>query len=410
MLKCTGICSSCGRCINRTVDNDSGDSKASMLTYPEGFSADRGEGLAAAFDMGTSAVAAVLWDMTSGQQIATAGAVNPQRKHGADVISRIAYCSRNTENLQELRELITGCINNLAVQLCRKSGTLIKDIRRAAVCGNTTMSHIFAGYSPEGLAMAPFSPAYTGTLRMSADEAMLDFPVCGEVAVLPGIAGHVGGDVTAGLVASGFFNMNGLTLFMDIGTNGELVLTDGNETYACSAAAGPAFGGAGDISGSELLDAIAWLLNMGLVDNTGRLIGADERFVPVGGNKTVAITQRDIRDVQLAKGAIGAGIELMLKTAGKTAAQLDRVIVAGAFGNRINKSSALRVGLVPDISPDRIIPAGNAAGAGVSMALVNADAMELAERIPRKIKHLELAEEPEFQETFLSEMGFGGKK
>lgn len=391
MFKCTGACHECGRCRNAGAD----DSKIKMLTYPEGFRADRGAGLGVAFDIGTTTVAGMLWDFALGQQLAAAAMPNPQGDFGKDVIFRIAYCGKDEEKLQKLRSLITICMNSLIAELCRKSGRCAGEITRAAVCGNTSMSHIFAGYSPSGLAFAPFTPAYTGTLELTAEEAMLDLPSCSQVTVLPNIAGHVGGDITAGMLALGILNMEGLNLFIDIGTNGEIVLADEKEMLTCSTAAGPAFEGSEVKCGSNIIELIADMLDAGQIDRTGRLLTEETQ-----------ITQQDIRDIQLAKGAISAGIEILLKRAGRKSGELNRIIIAGAFGNNIKKESAIRIGLVPEVKPEKIISAGNAAGAGVSMALVNADIMKQAESIPKKIKHVELAEEPEFQETFLKAMDF----
>lgn len=391
MFKCTGVCHKCGMCRNTGVD----DSKIKMLTYTEGFRADRGTGLGVAFDMGTTTVAGMLWDFALGQQLAAAAMPNPQRDFGRDVISRIAYCGKDEEKLQTLRSLIAGCMNSLIAELCRKSDRRAGEITRAAVCGNTSMSHIFAGYSPAGLAFAPFTPAYTGTLKTAPEEVLLDLPGCRQVTVLPNIAGHVGGDITAGLLASGIPDMEGLNLFIDIGTNGEILLADGKEMLTCSTAAGPAFEGSEVKCGSNIINIIADMLDAGQIDRTGRLL-----------TEETLITQQDIRDIQLAKGAISAGIEILLEKVERKSPELDRIIIAGAFGNNIKKESAIRIGLIPEVAPEKIISAGNAAGAGVSMALVNANMMKKAESIPEMVKHVELAEEAEFQKTFFRAMNF----
>lgn len=284
-----------------------------------------------------------------------------------------------------------------------------------------------------------------------------------EVVTLPNIAGHVGGDITAGIVASRILDEQELTVFIDIGTNGEIVLTNGSSSYACSTAAGPAFEGAaikhgmraatgaiekiviaedGDvffktigecepqgICGSGLIDAIAQMLKAKLISKTGRLISAadvDKKKLPEGfkerltevegqrqfvlvskaSGEDIVITQNDIREVQLAKGAISAGISLMLEEAGKTVADISKVVVAGAFGNYIDKESAVTIGLLPKIGMEKIISAGNTAGAGVSMTLVSGKEMELAEDVIIKVEHIELAEKENFQNTYLSAMAF----
>lgn len=461
-FRCPGICEGCGRCLASGLNAGAGDRKTKIIAYPDGFTADKGSGLAVAFDMGTTTVAGMLWDAEKGTQLSAAVRTNPQRKHGADVISRITYCAGSRENLEQLRSEITDSMNEMIREMCHKTGRQATDIRKAAVCGNTTISHIFAGYSPEGLAFAPFAPAYEGTLRMTGRQALLDLPEGADVTVLPGIAGHVGGDITAGILASGIMDMEGLTVFIDIGTNGEIVLADEGRLLVCSTAAGPAFEGASisrgmraaegaiekvsiekglvDIStignraaigicGSGLIDAVSQMLNAGLIDETGRLAAGYEwgkkgfdrnlsvRLTEEDGQRQfvlactvsgedIAITQNDIREVQLAKGAINAGVELMLGKIGKNAGDIRRVVIGGAFGNYIDKAAAVNIGLLPEVPEEMIVSAGNTAGAGVSMAMVSRRAMELAEEISSLAIHVELAREPDFQEKYLTSMGF----
>lgn len=392
MFKCTGVCSTCGRCRNSAMMSGANDRKTKMLAYPDDFKADEGgSGYGVAFDIGTTTVVGMLWNLSSGEQTATCAKTNPQNEFGMDVISRITFCGRESENLELLRGRIVSCLNEITSELCEKAGIENDDIIRAAVCGNTTMSHLFAGYPPMSLALAPFHPAYTGTLKLTAAEAMLEINKDADVTVVPNIAGHVGGDITAGIVASRVLEMKGLTVFIDIGTNGEIVLTDGNKAYACSTAAGPAFEGSailhgmraatgaiekiriadGDVDfrtigecepqgicGSGLIDAIAEMIKAKLINKTGRLISEDdvdkkklapalkERLIEVDGERRfvlvfkengedIVITQNDIREVQLAKGAIAAGIQLMLEEMGNNIEDIDRVVVAGAFGNYI---------------------------------------------------------------------------
>ncbi len=474
MIKCTGICAACGKCRNSAMMSGANDRKTRMLNYPEGFSADPGgKGLGVAFDIGTTTVVGMLWDMEKGEQIATAAKTNPQNQFGMDVISRITYSGRKGENLEELHEKIVTCLNEIIRELCEKAGKYTTaDVVKAAICGNTTMSHIAAGYSPVSLALAPFTPAYEGMLEMTAAEAGLKIGKGGDakVIVIPNIAGHVGGDITAGIIASEILSMDGLTVFIDVGTNGEIVLTEGERSLTCSTAAGPAFEGAavrcgmraatgavekvkitdgdvlfrtiGDVAaqgicGSGLIDAIAEMLDAGLIDNTGRLAAAEEcgkrgfdsklseRLKEAGGERVfvlvqgdgdltgstpeIVITQKDIREVQLAKGAVSAGIQLLLKSMGRSSEDIDHVVVAGAFGNYIDKYSAVRIGLLPKISPDKIVSAGNTAGAGISMVLVNRESEDLARKIPDMVEHVELAENPDFQTVYLNEMGFNDR-
>lgn len=463
MFKCTGICSKCGKCQGSAMMRGANDRKTRMLAYPDEFKADTGKnGLGAAFDIGTTTVVGMLWDLETGEQIATAAKTNPQNEFGMDVISRITYCTKSEENYKQLRALIVECMNSILKELCEKSGRLSKNITVAAVCGNTTMSHIFAGYSPVNLAKAPFTPEYCGMLNLTAKETGLDICETAFVSVIPNIAGHVGGDITAGIVASKLLENRELTVFIDLGTNGEIVLSDGVDSYACSTAAGPAFEGAAikcgmraavgaiesvsikdgevhtetiedaeaqGICGSGLIDAAAQLLDANIINKKGRMAAAAEadskgidarlveRLLEIDGERSfvlvkkadgndIVITQNDIRELQLAKGAIKAGVQLMLNEAGKTTADISRVLVAGAFGNYIDKQSAVRIGLLPNIALEKIISVGNTAGAGVSMIMSSEKERQLAERIPSLMQYVELANADDFQMTYVNAMKF----
>ncbi len=404
----------------------------------------------------------MLWDLGEGRQIASYAEANPQNEFGLDVISRITYCRQDKGNLNVLRGRIRECMNRIIAELCQNAEIRNKDIVKASVCGNTTMSHIFAGYSPDSLAVMPFRPAYTGILEMTAEEAGLTMRQGGTVTVLPNLAGHVGGDITAGLVASRLQECRELTFFIDIGTNGEIALTDGDRILVCSTAAGPAFEGASilcgmraatgaiekviiedgnvlfrtigeakpqGICGSGIIDAVAQMVKAGLIKKTGRMageadadsLGLSEEFkmrlpsddkerqfiIAFGKNsEDIVITQKDIREVQLAKGAVAAGMALMLEKMGKSMSDIDNVLVAGAFGNYIDKENAMTIGLLPAIAGDKIKFIGNTAGAGVSMCLMNGNELETAKNLPDKVEHLELAKMSNFQETYIKAMNF----
>lgn len=463
MFKCTGVCSSCGRCKNAAMMSGANDRKTKMISYPEDFKADQsGTGKGIAFDIGTTTVVGMMWDLETGTPVEACAKTNPQNKYGMDVISRITFCQEEQGNLDLLRKEIADCLNAIIEELCEATGSSNEEIVKVTVCGNTTMSHIFTGHSPISLALAPFHPDYTGTVKMNTNDSGLNINETADVTVLANIAGHVGGDITAGIVASRVLNKDKTTIFIDIGTNGEIVLVDNKDAYACSTAAGPAFEGSailhgmraatgaiervkiqdGDvffktigecepqgICGSGLIDAIAQMIENKLINKSGRLISADdvdklglnsnfkERLIKVGrerqfilvnkqNSEDIVITQNDIREIQLAKGAIAAGIKLMLEGVGKTIDDIEQVIVAGAFGNYIDKESAVTIGVLPAIDRDKIIFAGNTAGAGVAMTLVSGREYELAANIPEKVIHIELAEKKNFQEVYLASMAF----
>jgi len=437
-----------------------------MIEYPADFVPETdNKGFGVAFDIGTTTVVGILRDLKSGRQIGIKARTNPQNEYGMDVISRITFCSQSEGNLEILKNKIDDVLNQLIDELSTESDISKDEILSVAVCGNTTMSHIFSGYSPISLAHAPFTPAYTGVVTLTKEESSLDVSDDAMITVLPGIAGHVGGDITSGIVATRLLSKKGLTLFIDIGTNGEIVLTDGSVSYACSTAAGPAFEGASieygmrathgaiekveikdgevyfktidscepvGICGSGLIDIVSEMIECGLIDKTGRLINAEKagekgiheglipRLIEVDNQRqfilvykengeNIIITQNDIREVQLAKGAIAAGTEILLKSVGKKIDDIESIIVAGAFGNYIDKSSAKTIGLLPDVDLNKIVFAGNAAGSGVSMTLASINEMKSAEEVPDKVKHIELAGRDDFQSIYLSSMGFRKK-
>ncbi|MDY2919920.1 MAG: ASKHA domain-containing protein [Lentihominibacter sp.] len=458
MFRCTGDCSSCGRCGGTGNDGEAGRRKAGLLTRFEEFAIDAGSGAGAVFDIGTTTLAGMIYDLGTGECLAAGGAPNPQRIHGGDVISRISFCCRGEDEERLLREELLDGINGMLESLCREAGVDAGEVTAAALCGNTTMSHIFAGYPVASLAHAPFSPAYEGTCRMKGADSGIDMNPDGKVILIPGIGGHVGGDITAGAAVAGIDKIEGLTLYIDIGTNGELILADKGRLRACSAAAGPAFEGAsiscgmraeagaiekvairdGDvvfstvggspaagICGSGLIDAAAAMLDAGVLEKSGRLVPAEEiepaelaermvsgesgrHFIVLAreGRADIALTQKDIREFQYTKGAIQAAYRLLLKSAGRTAEELDRVIVAGSFGSYIDGESAVRTGLLPDVNPDKIITAGNAASAGTAMALLSETQLERMENLAERTEHLEPADDPEFQALYIECLGF----
>ena len=463
MFKCTGVCSTCGKCQSESIINSTNNRKTRMIEYPADFSPDKNlSGFGVAFDIGTTTVVGILRDLKAGKQIGIKAKTNPQNQFGMDVISRITFSGEKQDNLDILRNKIIDALNEIIEELCVEHGLSEEEITSVVVGGNTTMSHIFSGYSPLSLAFSPFTPQYTGSVTLNQKESQLNVNPKAKIKVLPGIAGHVGGDITSGIVATRFLSSNDLTLFIDIGTNGEIVLTDGDRSYACSTAAGPAFEGAAiefgmratkgaiekaeirdgevyfktigscepmGICGSGLIDIIAEMKKVGLIEKTGKLLnnekavkkGIDpslaERLISDGktskfilvykeNGEDIVITQKDIREVQLAKGAIEAGITIMLNELEKSVDDIDRIIVAGAFGNYIDKESAKEIGLLPDVDVNKIVFAGNAAGTGVSMALASDRETELAESIPEKIKHIELAQNEDFQNIYLNAMSF----
>jgi uncharacterized 2Fe-2S/4Fe-4S cluster protein (DUF4445 family) len=462
-VKCSGICSECGKCKGANLLKDAHGRKTKLVTFPSDFIAQTGHaGYGVAFDIGTTTVVAMLWNLTTGKELGAAACTNPQNEYGADVISRITYCDDDPQKFVNIRSKIIEGLNKLTSELTTKFNVDKDEILRVTVGGNTTMSHIFAGYPPASLARAPFSPMYTGTLQLKQEDLGLMVSEGAQITLLPNIAGHVGGDIVAGIVASRILDQKKLTLFLDIGTNGEIVLAGDGVAMTCSTAAGPAFEGAtirngmraapgaiekiqikgGEvfiktvddaepvgICGSGIIDVMAEMLGTGLINFKGRLASKEDlekihpespladrlvntqdgrEFILVykEGGEDIVVTQKDIREVQLAKGAVAAGISIMLKRMGKKTEDIHKIIIAGAFGNFIHKESAVAIGLIPSLSMNKIISAGNTAGAGVSMALMSDVEMERTKSIPNRVEHIELASCSDFQDEYMKALAF----
>ena len=414
-----------------------------------------------AVDIGTTSVVGMLVDLTTGEEKLVASRMNPQASRGDDVVSRLTYIPENKAGLQELRDSIIDCINDIIAELCEKAGVPSERIYELSAVGNTTMNHIFLGIDPRKIAQAPFAAVLREAANVKAADIGIRINPLANVYTSPNIAGFVGGDTVGVILATGMLHGDSVRLAIDIGTNGELVLATRDRVVSCSTAAGPAFEGARirfgmraasgaidkavfneavhvttidnaparGICGTGLIDSIAEMVRTGVVDYTGRLINADEadmadfikeriveaedanEFVLVQADKThngqhIVLTQRDVREVQLAKGAIRAGIEILLVELGLTAADIDEVYLAGAFGNFIRRSMAKRLGLLPDIASEKIAFVGNAAGTGAKMILAAREFRAEAERISREVEYIELAGRPDFQQEFMASMLF----
>jgi uncharacterized 2Fe-2S/4Fe-4S cluster protein (DUF4445 family) len=413
-----------------------------------------------AVDIGTTSVVAKLIKMSDGQCIATEAALNPQSKYGDDVISRIAY-AHNDKNLSELNRVITDCINDLVTQLCSKTSVAANSIYEMCVVGNTTMNHIFLELPVSQLGHAPYKAFSLESHDLPAGKLRIAMNPAGNVYTVENIAGFVGSDTTAVALAVDIDSAEEMTLVVDIGTNGEIVLGTKDKLYAASCAAGPALEGAritcgsraaegaieavvvneGDIDldvigncparsicGSGLIDAVAVLLDLGIIDLTGRFIGPaklDEKVPPAilsriteedgepafvlsedNNGYKVFLTQKDIRETQLAKAAIRAGIKLLQKRIGLVGDDIKHILLAGAFGNYIRKESALRIGLLPKVPLERIVFVGNAASSGARMALVSQHYRDKSRELAKKIEYVEIAHESEFQDVFADSILF----
>ena len=419
-----------------------------------------GECYGIAFDIGTTTVVGALVDLRNGAQIGIASTLNAQASFGADVISRIGYAMTEPDGLRVLQERVVGVLNELTQSALGQAGVKRERVYEATVVGNTCMHHLFLGLDPHSLAVIPYNPVVVDPLTVPAAEVGLKLAPSALVHVLPNIGGFVGADIVAGLLATGVHRRDKDCLFIDIGTNGEIVLGSKQRLVCCSTAAGPAFEGAQitfgmraaegaiervrlepegvrikvigharprGICGSGLIDVVAELLRVGLLDETGRLLKPEparqvvgeklaERlfegpdglaFLLAGGPQPVYVTQRDIRKLQLAKGAISAGIAILGRHLGiDPERDVAEIILAGAFGSYVDPASTRAIGLVPALPLDRLLAAGNTAGMGSKMALVSTDARAEAARIARMVEYIELSNEPDFQDRFADAMYF----
>ncbi len=417
-----------------------------------------------AFDIGTTTIVGSLLDLSNAEVIAVSATTNPQNIYGADVISRINHAADTPNGLKQLQEKVIGAVNNIIRDLIHQTRVARDRIYEIVAVGNTTMSHLFMGIDPTYLAPAPFVPAYSRALNVEAAELGIKINPSGRVIFLPNIAGYVGSD-TVGVILAADLDLPGDNcVAIDIGTNGELVLRANGKLMACSTAAGPAFEGAQirqgmraaagaieivnytngqielgmiddapacGICGSGLIDAASALIDAGLVEPSGRFVNPEDKpdavpehfrhrlrrgengfeFILVSKDNSetgedIVLTQSDLRELQLAKGAINAGLMILLKEAGITVDDLDRVLLAGAFGNYVRKESALGIGLLPLLPPEKISAIGNAAGDGARMALASANNRDRAEKLTKAVKHMELSTRKDFQEFFVDALPF----
>lgn len=395
-----------------------------------------------AVDIGTTTVVAALYDLAQGREAATLSCLNSQKAFGQDVISRINYALEHQQGLQELQALICADLRQLISGLLRQARLEPEALRLIVIAANTTMVHLLAGIDPSSLAAAPYRPAFSGALHL--DAAALGLGADCPVYCLPAVAAFVGGDITAGLLACDAANWPGKTLFIDIGTNGEIVLAAGGRLFACSCAAGPALEGmniscgmraaagaiesvriaAGQIAvetiggaeprglcGSGLLSAIAALRGAGVIDRRGRLTehplvirSEGKKQVPLAGS--VYLSQGDIRQVQLSKGAILSGVLTLLEAAGIDIEQLERVLIAGQFGLHLTPDSIIGSGLLPRSCGGKITYVGNTAKSGAALCLLAAAERRNGERLAGAVDYLELSALDGYQQRFIDCLGF----
>lgn len=417
-----------------------------------------------AFDIGTTSIVGTLMDLRTGEQLAAVGGLNPQAQYGGDLMSRIAYAQFDETKLATLRGKILSGINEFIKDACATAGVAPDNVYKIVVVGNTCMHHIFLGVDVSYVGLAPYAPAVRDLLVYSARELPLKGAPNARVCLLPIVAGFVGADTMACVLATRIYESREIRALVDIGTNGEVVMGSKGKLYACSAPAGPALEGAqirhgmrgalgaiervqigddvvckviGDapaigICGSGLIDACAGMLDAGVIDANGllrrdsspalvpalrnRILKGEggRQFVLVwksdaGRSHDIAITQADIRQLQLAKSAIYSGIVMLRDVMQLDNSQIQELMLCGGFGNYINVESSVKIRLLPDLPVERITYRGNAAAIGAQMALLSETERLRAFQLAQGIEHVALAAHPDFQAIFVEGMNFSGE-
>jgi len=428
------------------------------------------DGYGLAIDIGSTTIAAHLCNLTSGEVVATGGIMNPQIRFGEDLMSRVSYVMMYPEGMVELTETVRGGINSLIQDVAREGEIEPNDIVEVTIAGNPIMHHLFLGISPVELGSAPFALATDAALNLAARELDLQINKGARVYVLPCIAGHVGADAAGMILAEEPYLLDEISLVIDVGTNAEIVLGNRERLLACSSPTGPAFEGAQiscgqraapgaiervridadtlearfsvigselwsddpgfeeaieafgvtGICGSGIIEAVAEMYLSGVISEDGVVDGSladrSDRIIPedrtfsfllYDGKQRIVVTQNDVRQIQLAKAALYAGVKLLLDHAGISA--VDRIRLAGAFGSLIDTKYAMVLGLIPDCDLDRVESAGNAAGTGARIALLNVAARREIETVVRRIEKIETVVEPKFQEYFVDAMAIPNK-
>jgi len=410
--------------------------------------------LGLAVDIGTTKIAGYLVDLETGKTLASIGIMNPQISYGEDVITRIGRARESPAEAARLQNVVITALSQIAIDLCGEVKARPENIVEAVVVGNTAMHHLFLRLPVAQLGLAPYVPAASQALDVKAREIGLNIAPGAYVHLLPNIAGFVGADLVAVLIATEPWKVGKVVLTVDIGTNTEVCLITDDDMTSVSCASGPAFEGAHiqcgmraasgaierlrlvdnkveyqtvygtppiGLCGSGILDAIAQLYRVGAIDKGGKMrdkhplvrnVKGRNEFVLVKegereGGRAVTITQQDVREIQLAKGAIYTGIKLLLEARNRSEAEIEQVIIAGAFGTYIDVASAITIGMLPRLPLSRFRQVGNAAGTGARLALISRQKRAEAQAIARKIKYIELAADPRFMSTFVDAIKIG---
>jgi len=415
-----------------------------------------------AFDVGTTSIVGTLLDLNTGEQLAAVGGMNPQAPFGGDLMSRIAFAQFNDKKLQTLRAKVLNALSDFTKEACEEAGVDIANVYKIVVVGNTCMHHVLLGIDVSYVGLAPYAPVVRDPLSVPARELPLKGVPNAMVCTLPIVAGFVGADTMACVLATRIYESEVIRALVDIGTNGEVVMGSKDRLVACSAPAGPAFEGAQirhgmrgavgaierveigtdvncsviggkaaiGICGSGLIDACAKMIDSGVMDSLGRLRKKKRELLPPdvarrlldtptgsefvltwaaqsGKGEDVTLTQGDVRQLQLAKSAIYSGVVMLQQVLELPDEDFHELMLCGGFGNYIDIESSVRIRLLPELPLDRISYVGNAAALGAQMALLSEAERDRAWELAGRIEHVALAARPEFQDIFIEGMKFG---
>lgn len=403
-------------------------------------------------DIGTTKLAIYLVNLLTGEIVEKVGEMNPQIAYGEDIVSRISYATENAEGRQQLQMVLVDVLNTKIQELCTSSGINQDQIVDAVIVGNTAMHHLFTGLPVGQLVFAPYVPALNAPIDFRARDLGIKMAPGSYIHLLPNIAGYVGADHSAVILSTDLWNTKETVIAIDIGTNTEISLVSGGRILSCSCASGPAFEGAHithgmraapgaiervqiideelkiftiddqppvGICGSGILDVVAEMKSANLINEKGAFL-EDQRYIRkgkknnrelllvhgenAGNQQDITVSRKDVNEIQLAKAAIRAGQDILLQEAGIQPSDIDRVIVAGAFGTYINIANAIKIGMFPEIPLDRFHQVGNAAGMGAIQALLSVEKRNAIEKVIKKVEYIELTTWENFQKVFVRAM------
>ncbi len=401
-----------------------------------------------AVDIGTTKLAIYLYDLETGDVVDKAGEMNPQIAYGEDVISRIAYSINEPNGRETLQRALIDTLNKKVIDICEKAGIFSHQIVDAVMVGNTAMHHLLAGLPVHQLVYAPYIAAVSTALDIRARDIELEMAPGGYIHLLPNIAGYVGADHTAVILSTGLWKTRKKILAIDVGTNTEITLAANGRLLSCSCASGPAFEGAHikdgmraapgaierikilnneiyiltidnqppvGICGSGILDAVAEMKASGIINEKGAMQDGQFNVRPngkmlefllvpaasTGHGKDITVTRNDVNEIQLAKAAIRAGLEILLAEAGMVAAEIDEFIIAGAFGTYIDIPHAIQIGMFPKVPVERFTQVGNAAGMGAILTLLSSEQREITQEFIKRVEYVELTTHQGFQKEFI---------